>query len=85
MGKKIFLDVDIDGSRDAFKRATEFVATSSIKYGLSTDDVTKLGGRSFRRRRPPARPPPARAAIFATMYLQSRREGDQGTARAIRG
>jgi hypothetical protein len=42
--RAVFLDIDIDGSRDAFKRATEFVATSSIKYGLSTDDVTKLGG-----------------------------------------
>ena len=59
MGKKIFLDVDIDGSRDAFKRATEFVATSSIKYGLSTDDVTKLGGRSLLLPPPPP-PPPAR-------------------------
>jgi hypothetical protein len=42
--RAVYLDIDINGSRDAFKRATEFVATSSIKYGLSTDDVTKLGG-----------------------------------------
>ena len=48
MGKKVFIDIDIDGSREAYVRATEFVSTSSIKYGLSSDDVTQLGGREIK-------------------------------------
>ena len=41
----VYLDIDINDSRGAFERASQFVETSSIKYGLSTNDITTLGGR----------------------------------------
>ena len=41
----IYLDLDVDGSRAAYKRACVFVETCSIKYGLSTNVLNDLGGR----------------------------------------
>jgi peptidylprolyl isomerase len=42
---RCYLDLDIDDARASFARATEFVKTQSLKYGLSSDDILKLGGR----------------------------------------
>ena len=41
---RVFLDVDIGGHRAAYALACEFVAASSLKYGLSSSDLSKLGG-----------------------------------------
>ena len=41
----VYLDLDLDGSRAAYKRACDFVESSSIKYGLSTNILNDLGGR----------------------------------------
>ena len=40
-----YIDVDVSDSRAAFKRAASFVESSSIKYGLSSNDINALGGR----------------------------------------
>ena len=40
-----FLDIDIADNRGAYKRAAQFVEASSIKYGLSSNDLNTLGGR----------------------------------------
>jgi peptidylprolyl isomerase len=44
-GALVFLDIDLDDSRAAYKRACDFVETSSIKYGLSSNILSELGGR----------------------------------------
>lgn len=41
----IYLDIDINDSRAAFQRASQFVEETSIKYGLSSPDLNALGGR----------------------------------------
>ena len=40
-----YLDLDLDDSRNAYKRACEFVDNCSIKYGLSSNILSELGGR----------------------------------------
>jgi len=40
-----FLDVDIADARASYKRACEFVEANSIKYGLSSNVLSELGGR----------------------------------------
>ena len=40
-----FLDFDIDDTRASYKRACEFVEGNSIKYGLSSNKLSELGGR----------------------------------------
>jgi len=47
MSKYTFIDIDINDSRAAYKRAAEFVETSSIKYGLSSNSILDLGGREM--------------------------------------
>ena len=42
-----YLDIDISDSREAYKRATDFVKHNSIKYGLSSDNIKELGGREL--------------------------------------
>ena len=41
---RVFLDLDIGGHRAAHALAIEFVSSTSIKYGLSSADLSKLGG-----------------------------------------
>jgi len=45
---KCYLDIDIGDARASFKRASEFVKGNSIKYGLSSEDILKLGGREVK-------------------------------------
>jgi len=45
MATHCYLDIDIDGSRAAFKLACQFVEANSIKYGLSSNNLNELGGR----------------------------------------
>ena len=40
-----YLDLDISDARGSYKRAHEFVAATSIKYGLSSPSLSELGGR----------------------------------------
>ena len=40
-----YIDLDVDDSRGAYKRACDFVDKNSIKYGLSTNILQELGGR----------------------------------------
>ena len=44
---KCFLDIDVGGSREAFKNATEFVKSNNLKYRLSSDNILELGGREI--------------------------------------
>ena len=46
--KFVFIDLDINDSRARYKRACEFVASNSIKYGLSSDNIKELGGRELK-------------------------------------
>jgi hypothetical protein len=39
-----FLDIDIDGAYDAYKRAEAFVAANDLTYGFSSKQLSKLGG-----------------------------------------
>ena len=41
----VFLDIDIADNRSSYKRTAQFVEASSIKYGLSSNDLNTLGGR----------------------------------------
>ena len=44
MPSHVFLDIDIDGARAAHERACAFVASSHLKYGLSSRLLSELGG-----------------------------------------
>ena len=41
---KAYLDIDIDGHRAAHANAVAFVAQNSIRYSLSSDKLSELGG-----------------------------------------
>lgn len=56
---RVYLDIDIDGHAAAYARATEFVAATFSKYGLSSFELSKLGGSER------ARVPEFYAADFA--------------------
>jgi hypothetical protein len=43
--KRAYLDLEIGDSRAAYKRACEFVEHNHMKYGLSSNVLTELGGR----------------------------------------
>lgn len=45
----VFLDIDINGHREAYNRARAFVAQNDLKYGFSDKDITKLGGAERKR------------------------------------
>lgn len=40
----VYMDVDLNGDRAAYVRAKEFVDTNSLRYGLSSNELTELGG-----------------------------------------
>ena len=40
-----YLDLDFNNSRDAYRRAVDFVAKYSIKYKLSSNVLSELGGQ----------------------------------------
>uniref|UniRef100_A0A7S3Z7V0 Peptidyl-prolyl cis-trans isomerase n=1 Tax=Lotharella globosa TaxID=91324 RepID=A0A7S3Z7V0_9EUKA len=46
---KIFLDIDINGNREAYKRACDFVEATDLRHGWSNKDLTKLGGSELAR------------------------------------
>jgi peptidylprolyl isomerase len=41
----VFIDIDIDDNRASYARAVDFVDKNSIKYGLSSNVLSELGGR----------------------------------------
>lgn len=41
---RVFIDIDIDNHREKYANAVAFVAATSIKYGLSSNDLRALGG-----------------------------------------
>jgi hypothetical protein len=43
----VYLDLDFADSRSAYKRAIDFVSANSIKYALSSNVLTELGGREI--------------------------------------
>merc|ERR1719499_1935429 len=49
MTSQVFLDIDIDGEREAFELGAAFVDANDIKYSLSSKDVTALGGSEIAR------------------------------------
>ena len=40
-----YIDLNFDGSRAAYARACEFVEHNNLKYSLSSNVLTELGGR----------------------------------------
>ena len=44
----VYLDIDVNESRKRYKLACEFVEATSIKYGLSCNDIKALGGRELK-------------------------------------
>ena len=47
--KYCYLDIDIDGCRAKLAAAAAFVNSTNIRYGLSSDDLLKLGGSEISR------------------------------------
>ena len=47
-GTLVYLDFDFNDSRAAYKRAVDFVEKNSIKYSLSSNVLTELGGREIK-------------------------------------
>ncbi|KAF4726599.1 Ubiquitin-like 5 [Perkinsus olseni] len=48
----VFIDIDIDSEisgRSAYARGVDFVSQCNLKYGLSSSDITKLGGSEVAR------------------------------------
>jgi hypothetical protein len=45
--KFVYLDLDFQDCRNAYKRAVDFVSANSIKYALSSNVLTELGGREI--------------------------------------
>jgi len=45
--KLVYIDLDFNDSRNAYKRAVDFVSSNSIKYALSSNILTELGGREI--------------------------------------
>ena len=46
---RVYLDVDIDGWRAAYARATEFVKATNLRYNLTTNVLEDLGGSEKKR------------------------------------
>ncbi len=46
---RAWLDVDINGSRDAYQRAVDFVAARNLAYNLSSNKLDELGGSEKKR------------------------------------
>jgi cyclophilin family peptidyl-prolyl cis-trans isomerase len=44
-----YLDIDLDGSRAKLATTAAFVNSTNIRYGLSSDDLLKLGGSEISR------------------------------------
>jgi len=45
--KLVYLDLDFNDNRSSYKRAVDFVSSNSIKYALSSNVLTELGGREI--------------------------------------
>lgn len=45
----VYLDVDINGHREAFRLAKSFVEANNLTYGFSSKDITELGGSELAR------------------------------------
>jgi peptidyl-prolyl isomerase D len=45
----VWLDVDVNGSRDAYQRAVDFVAAKNLAYNLSSNWLPDLGGSELKR------------------------------------
>lgn len=45
MGKLMFLDIDINHSREAYARAADFVDATNLRYNFSSKNIAELGGR----------------------------------------
>jgi len=46
---RCWLDVDINGSREAYQRAVDFVAAKNLAYNLSSNWLPELGGSELKR------------------------------------
>lgn len=44
-GKRIYLDIDINHSRECYARAAEFVDATNLRYNFSSKNIADLGGR----------------------------------------
>jgi len=49
MSTRVFLDIDIDGHREAHQRARDFVEACNLRYGLSSNILADLGGGEKQR------------------------------------
>ncbi len=46
---RIWLDIDINGSREAYQRAVDFVGAKNLAYNLTSNWLPELGGSELRR------------------------------------
>jgi len=46
---RVFLDIDINHTREAYQRAKDFVAARNLAYNLSSNDLEELGGSEKKR------------------------------------
>jgi len=46
---RVYLDVDIDGWRDKYNLACEFVKATNLRYGFSSNNLEDLGGSEKKR------------------------------------
>ncbi|CAE7567508.1 PCKR1, partial [Symbiodinium microadriaticum] len=47
MPKTVFLDIDINHSREAYARAAAFVEATDLRYNFSSKNIAELGGREL--------------------------------------
>jgi hypothetical protein len=46
---RAYIDVDINGHRDAYQRACAFVAATNLRYGFTSSNLAELGGSERKR------------------------------------
>lgn len=46
---RVWLDIDVNNTRDAYQRAVDFVASRNLAYNLTSNQLEELGGSERRR------------------------------------
>lgn len=49
MPARAYLCIDINGERDAYSRAVDFVSKTNLRYGLTSEKLEELGGSEKNR------------------------------------
>jgi len=46
---RCWIDIDLNGSREAYQRAVDFVGAKNLAYNLSSNWLPELGGSELKR------------------------------------